>query len=177
MSRIASSPITLPAGVDFKLKDQLVTVKGTKGSLEHQVHPSVQVDAESDVIKISMREASKQATALAGTTRALIQNMVTGVSTGFERTLEINGVGYRAQVQGKVLDLTLGFSHPINYPIPEGIEIQTPSQTKIVVQGIDKQKVGQVAAEIRAYRKPEPYKGKGIKYSDEVIVRKEAKKS
>lgn len=177
MSRIANAPVTLPSGVDVTLAGQMVTVKGSKGAIDHKVHDLVGVEADSGAVRVSARNATKHATALAGTSRALIQNMVTGVSSGFERKLEINGIGYRAQIQGKVLNLVLGYSHPIDFEIPEGIEIQTPSQNEIVVRGIDKQQVGQVAAKLRAFRKPEPYKGKGIRYSDEMVVRKEAKKS
>jgi large subunit ribosomal protein L6 len=135
------------------------------------------VKQEEGVLKMEARNNSKSANALSGTTRALLQNIVKGVSEGFERKLEIIGVGYRAQAQGRTLNLTLGFSHPVNFPVPEGITVETPSQTEIVIKGIDKQQVGQVAANIRDYRPPEPYKGKGVRYSDEVIIRKEAKKA
>lgn len=145
--------------------------------MKHDAHPLVDVKQEDGLLKFAARNNSKNARALSGTTRALIQNMVTGVSDGFERKLEINGVGYRAQAQGKVLNLTLGFSHPVNFNIPEGITIETPSQTEIIVKGMDKQKVGQVAANIRDYRPPEPYKGKGVRYTGERIIRKEAKKA
>lgn len=177
MSRIANNPVSLPSGVDIKLEGQQITVKGGKGELSHQIHSLVNVEQEDNVLRFKSRDESKQAKALAGTTRAVMQNIVTGVSEGFERKLTIVGVGYRAQVQGKVLNLTLGFSHPVNFEIPEGITIETPSQTEVVVKGIDKQKVGQVAANIRAYRPPEPYKGKGVRYADEHIIRKEAKKA
>ena len=177
MSRISSNPIVVPSSVKVNLVGQSVTVESAKGSIAHVVNDLVQVVHENEELRVSANDASKQANAIAGTTRSLIQNMVTGVTEGFEKKLEINGVGYRAQVQGKVLNLTLGLSHPVNYQIPEGITIEAPSQTEIIVKGIDKQKVGQVSAEIRAYRSPEPYKGKGIKYADEVIVRKEAKKA
>ena len=177
MSRVSNSPVAIPSGVKVNLAGQNIKVEGSKGSIEHVVHNHVEVVHEDELIKFSVNNSSKTANALAGTTRSLVQNMVTGVSDGFEKKLEINGVGYRAQVQGKVLNLTLGLSHPVNYEIPEGISIEAPSQTEIIVRGIDKQKVGQVSAEIRAYRRPEPYKGKGIKYADEVIVRKEAKKA
>ena len=174
MSRVAKNPISLPAGVEFKTEGRQVTVKGPKGTLTHRVHEVVELKQDGNVLSFQPR--SKDGWALAGTTRAIINNMVVGVSKGFERKLELVGVGYRAQAQGKTLNLTLGFSHPINYPVPEGITVETPSQTEVVVRGSDKQLVGQVAAEIRAFRPPEPYKGKGVKYSDEVIVRKEAKK-
>lgn len=177
MSRIANSPITIPNGVDVNIAGNLITVKGSKGELSHEVHPLVKVEQEDSVLKTSVNNNSKTAKALSGTTRALVQNLVTGVSEGFERKLEIVGVGYRAAVSGKVLNLTLGFSHPVEFPIPEGITIEAPSQTELVVKGADKQQVGQVAANIRKYRPPEPYKGKGVRYADERIIRKEAKKA
>jgi large subunit ribosomal protein L6 len=176
MSRVAKNPITLPAGVEVKIDGRRVTVKGGKGALEHNIHASVKVEQSDNVLTFVPRDGSKNADALAGTTRALLNNMVTGVSQGFEKKLQLVGVGYRAQAQGQKLNLTLGFSHPVDYPVPEGITVETPSQTDIVIRGVDKQRVGQVAAEIRAYRPPEPYKGKGVKYADETIVRKEAKK-
>jgi len=176
MSRIASNPVVVPASVEIKEDGQLLTVKGPKGSLEHRVHDLVQVSREEGELKVSAVDASKQANALAGTTRALVNNMVIGVNDGFEKKLELVGVGYRAQAKGKVVNLTLGFSHPIDYALPEGITAETPSQTEIVIKGSSKQQVGQVAAEIRAFRPPEPYKGKGVRYSDEHVVRKEAKK-
>ena len=176
MSRVANNPVVLPSGVDVTISGQSVSVKGTGGSLSHQVHPAVEVIQEDQVIKFAPRKGEANSDALSGTTRALVNNMVVGVSQGFEKKLQLVGVGYRAQVQGKNLNLTLGFSHPVEFPVPEGITIETPSQTEILVKGIDKQKVGQVAANIRAYRPPEPYKGKGVKYADEHIVRKEAKK-
>ncbi len=176
MSRIAKSPIDLPSGVDLKLDGQRVTVKGGKGSMEFSVHPDVKVEMEDKQVKISPSSEADPNWAMAGTTRAQINNMVVGVSSGFQRKLELVGVGYRAQAAGKVLNLSLGFSHPVAYPVPEGIEIATPSPTEIMVSGYDKQRVGQVAAEIRSYRPPEPYKGKGVRYSDEHVVRKEAKK-
>ena len=176
MSRIAKYPVVLPSGVEVKMDGQQVTVKGSKGTLAHRVHKLVSLKQEGNELSFSANDESKAANALAGTTRALLNNMVVGVSQGFERKLDLVGVGYRAQAQGKVLNLTLGFSHPVNFEVPEGITVETPSQTEIVVKGADKQQVGQVAAKIRAYRPPEPYKGKGVKYRDEVIVRKEAKK-
>jgi large subunit ribosomal protein L6 len=176
MSRIANAPITLPSGVEVAINDQLVKVKGAKGELEWKVHELVSIKQEEAELKVSANISSQHAIALAGTTRALVNNMVTGVTSGFEKRLVIVGVGYRAQAQGQVLNLTLGFSHPVAYQVPEGIKVETPSNTEIVVSGIDKQSVGQVAAEIRAYRKPEPYKGKGVRYSDEHVVRKQAKK-
>ena len=177
MSRVANNPVELPSGVEFSLAENIVTIKGSKGQLQHNLHPLVSVSQDGSQLKLAKNDDSKSANALAGTTRALLQNIVTGVTVGFERKLTIIGVGYRAQVQGKVLDLTLGFSHPVKFEIPEGITIETPSQTEIVIKGIDKQLVGQVAANIRAYRPPEPYKGKGIRYADEHVVRKEAKKT
>ncbi|MCK4743664.1 MAG: 50S ribosomal protein L6 [Sulfuriflexus sp.] len=176
MSRVAKKPVELPSGVEVSINGQDVSVKGSKGTLSLSVHASVEVSQADNVLTFAPRSADKQASALAGTTRALLNNMVTGVSTGFERKLELVGVGYRAKAQGKVLGLTLGLSHPVNYESPEGITIETPSQTEIVVKGIDKQLIGQVCADIRAYRSPEPYKGKGIRYAGEHIVRKEAKK-
>ncbi len=177
MSRIANNPITLPAGVEVTINGSALVVKGKNGEMKHQAHPLVSVKQEDGVLKFEATNNSKSAKAMSGTTRALVQNMVTGVSEGFQRKLEIIGVGYRAQTQGKVLNLTLGFSHPVKFDIPEGITIETPSQTEIVVKGVDKQQVGQVAANIRDYRPPEPYKGKGVRYSDERIIRKEAKKA
>ena len=176
MSRIAKKPVVIPASVEVKEADRLLTVKGPKGTLQHRIHKLVDVNLGDGEVTFSARGASKQANALAGTTRALVNNMMTGVSTGFERKLELIGVGYRAQAKGTVLNLTLGYSHPIDYALPEGITAETPSQTEILLKGNDRQRVGQVAAEIRAFRPPEPYKGKGVRYSDEVVVRKEAKK-
>ena len=175
MSRVANNPVTIPSGVEVNIAGRSVTVKGGKGSLTHEVHPAVEISQQDNVLKFSPK-AVDNADALAGTTRALLNNMVTGVSQGFEKKLQLVGVGYRAQAQGKVLNLTLGFSHPVAFSVPEGITVETPSQTEILVKGTDKQQVGQVAANIRAYRPPEPYKGKGVKYADEQIVRKEAKK-
>lgn len=174
MSRVAKNPITLPSGVEVNFADGVVKVKGPKGELSQIMHPLVEMKQADNVIKMSARENS--AWPLAGTMRALINNMVNGVNAGYEKKLTIIGVGYRVAVKGKNLDLTLGFSHPVIYPIPDSISIECPTQTEIVIKGIDKQKVGQVAAEIRHFRPPEPYKGKGIRYSDEVVVRKEAKK-
>jgi len=176
MSRVANAPITLPTGVEVNLVGQSITVKGTKGSLQFNIHEEINVEQQDKVLSVKVLNDSTKANALSGTVRAIVNNMVTGVSKGFEKKLELVGVGYRAQMKGSVLNLTLGFSHPVDYTIPEGISIETPSQTEILVKGIDKQQVGQVAANIRAYRPPEPYKGKGVRYSDEVIIRKEAKK-
>ena len=176
MSRIANSPIEIPKGVEVSVNGNDVSVKGSKGSLNLVLHQSVEMQQEDSQLKFSSRAQSKQAGALAGTFRALVNNMVVGVSAGFEKQLVLQGVGYRAQVQGKALSLTLGFSHPVVYSIPEDVVIETPTQTQILVKGIDKQKVGQVSAEIRAFRPPEPYKGKGVRYSDEYVKRKDAKK-
>jgi large subunit ribosomal protein L6 len=177
MSRIAKAPISLPAGVDLKQDGQSLTIKGGKGSMDLRVHDSVKVSVEDKIVSVApANDTDQDAWAMAGTTRALLNNMVVGVTDGWSKKLQLVGVGYRAQAKGKVLSLSLGFSHPVEYPVPEGITIETPSQTEIVVSGYDKQQVGQVAAEIRAYRPPEPYKGKGVRYSDEHVVRKEAKK-
>ncbi|MGH8658154.1 MAG: 50S ribosomal protein L6 [Gammaproteobacteria bacterium] len=177
MSRIAKKPIKLLEGVEVTLVGDAVTVRGKLGSLTHNLHALIGVEHEEGTIKVKARDESKKANALAGTSRELIENMVTGVSQGFERKLEIIGVGYRAQIQGKALNLSLGYSHPVEFSIPEEVRIETPSQTEIVIKGIDKQKVGQVAADIRAFRRPEPYKGKGIRYANEIVRRKEAKKT
>jgi len=176
MSRVAKQAVELPSGVEVKIDGQAVTVKGSKGSMQRDVHSSVDIRQDDKVLRFAPKDGSKISMALAGTMRALVSNMVTGVSEGFEKKLQLVGVGYRAQAQGQKLNLTLGFSHPVDYPVPEGISVETPSQTEVVVKGVDKQRVGQVAAEIRAHRPPEPYKGKGVKYADEIIVRKEAKK-
>ena len=176
MSRIANNPVVLPSGVEVKLEGQQVSVKGAKGSMELTVHADVQVQKEDGRLSFAARNASKQARALSGTMRALVGNMVTGVSSGFERRLQLQGVGYRAQAQGRRLTLQLGFSHPVEYQLPDGVSADTPSQTEIVISGVDKQLVGQVSAEIRSFRPPEPYKGKGVRYADERVRRKEAKK-
>jgi large subunit ribosomal protein L6 len=175
MSRVAKNPIKLPAGVDINISGSNLNVKGPKGNLSVVLYPGISFD-ESDG-EYTVKNANEKNLSMAGTFRALVSNMVTGVSTGFQKKLQLVGVGYRAQAQGNKLNLALGFSHPIEYAAPEGITIETPSQTEIVVSGCDKQKVGQVAAEIRAYRPPEPYKGKGVRYSDERVARKEAKKA
>lgn len=174
MSRIANQPVAIPSGVEVKIDGQNVRAKGTKGEMELSLHPTVKIVQEDATLKV--QADNKSAVAMAGTMRSLLNNIVLGVSQGFEKKLELVGVGYRAQAKGKTLNLSLGFSHPVDYPVPEGVTIETPSQTEIVIKGSDKQQVGQVAAEIRAYRPPEPYKGKGVKYADERIVRKEAKK-
>lgn len=176
MSRVAKQPIELVKDVSVNLQGADLTVKGPKGSLSLRIHPEVEVTQDDSVLNVAPRSGSRFATAMSGTTRALINNMVTGVSSGFERKLELVGVGYRAQAQGNKVNLSLGFSHPVEYQVPEGVTVETPSQTEILVKGIDRQAVGQVASELRRYRPPEPYKGKGVRYSDERIVLKEAKK-
>ena len=176
MSRIGKKPVVVPAGVTAAVNGQLVSVKGAKGQLEFLVPDDVTVVHQDNAIKVDPRNDSKRARALWGTSRARVNNLVVGVTAGFEKKLEITGVGYRAAVQGKVLQLALGYSHDVNYPIPNGIAIATPKPTEIIISGIDKQQVGQVAAEIRAFRGPEPYKGKGVKYANEFIFRKEGKK-
>ena len=177
MSRVANNPVELPSGVKVTIAGSEITVKGKIGSLVMPINPEVEIVQDESVLTFSARSSAKFARAMSGTTRALVSNMVTGVSKGFEKKLDLIGVGYRAQVQGNKLNLALGFSHPIDYVAPEGIKIETPSQTEIVVSGCDKQKVGQVAAEIRSYRPPEPYKGKGVRYADERVARKEATKA
>ena len=175
MSRVLKE-IAIPSGVTVSVSGQNVDVKGPKGNLSHEVHALVEIKQEGESIAFAPREQGKPALALTGTTRAMLNNMIVGVTDGFEKKLELVGVGYRAQAQGKVLNLTLGFSHPVNHEMPEGVTCETPSQTEILIKGIDKQKVGQVAADVRGYRPPEPYKGKGVRYANERIVRKEAKK-
>jgi len=176
MSRVAKVPVPLPKGVEFKLDGRRAVVKGPKGELSLDIDPSVEIAQEGTELQIRTPGTEKPSGAMAGTVRALLANMVQGVSEGFQKKLELIGVGYRAQAQGNTLNLTLGFSHPVAYPVPEGITIETPSQTEVLVKGIDRQKVGQVAADIRRYRPPEPYKGKGVRYSGERVVMKEAKK-
>lgn len=176
MSRIGKKAVPVPAGVTVNLSGMDVAVKGPKGQLSFMLTDQVIAKMEEGGVKVDPKDKSKLARSAWGMSRTMIANMITGVTTGYSKTLEISGVGYRAAVQGKVLQLALGYSHDINYPIPEGIEIKTPKPTEIVVSGIDKQRVGQVAAEIREYRGPEPYKGKGVKYAGEYIFRKEGKK-
>jgi large subunit ribosomal protein L6 len=176
MSRVAKAPIVLPKGVTVDIAGQDVTVKGAKGTLQWAVHPTVSITQVDGEVHFAPAPGCPDAWAMAGTTRALLNNMVVGCSTGFVRKLALVGVGYRAQAKGDVLNLSLGFSHPIDYPVPAGITIETPTQTEIVVTGADKQRVGQVASEIRGFRPPEPYKGKGVRYADEDVLRKEAKK-
>lgn len=176
MSRVAKSPITVPKGVTVQIDGQSVKVEGSKGALEWNVHPTVAVALADGVVTVAPAAGQTGAWAMAGTTRAVLNNMVVGCGTGFSRKLTLVGVGYRAAAKGDILTLSLGFSHPVDYPVPAGIAIVTPTQTEIVVSGADRQRVGQVAAEIRAYRPPEPYKGKGVRYADEDVLRKEAKK-
>ena len=176
MSRIAKSPVNVPNGVEIKLDGNNLTVKGSKGTLHHVLNSSVSVVVNNDVANIEWDSEDKVAIAQAGTARALLNNMVVGVSEGFERKLTLIGVGYRAAAKDNILNLSLGFSHPVDFIVPAGITVETPSQTEIIVKGTDKQLVGEVSAKIRAYRPPEPYKGKGVRYADENVVRKEAKK-
>ncbi|WP_374489052.1 50S ribosomal protein L6 [Zoogloea sp.] len=175
MSRVAKNPVVLPAGVEVTLGADIV-VKGPLGSLTLRAHPSVKVEREGSSLQCSAVEGAPNAKAMSGTMRALLNNMVAGVSKGFERKLTLVGVGYRAQAQGDKLNLSLGFSHPVVHQMPVGIKVETPTQTEIIIKGTDKQAVGKVAAEVRAYRAPEPYKGKGVRYADEVVTLKETKK-
>ncbi len=176
MSRVAKNPVVVPAGVDVKIGAVEITVKGPLGELTQRVSGGVSIEREGDALVCKADEGVANSRAMSGTVRALVNNMVTGVSKGFERKLNLVGVGYRAQAQGDKLNLTLGFSHPVVHQMPAGVKVETPTQTEILIKGIDKQQVGQVAAEVRAYRQPEPYKGKGVRYSDEVVVLKETKK-
>lgn len=176
MSRVAKVPVELPKGVEFSQSGNTVSVKGSKGSLSLELNSEVELKQEDNVLLLRARSGSRFANAMTGTTRALIANMVHGVAEGFEKKLELRGVGYRAAAQGNKLNLTLGFSHPVVYNVPAGITVETPSQTEVIIKGSDKQMVGQAAAEIRRYRPPEPYKGKGVRYADERVVIKEAKK-
>ena len=176
MSRIGNKAVAIPSGVTANVEGQTVKIKGPKGAMQVMLHDDVAVTMDKASVKLEPRGESKRARSMWGTSRTLVANLVAGVTKGFEERLEITGVGYRAAVQGKQLNLQLGFSHDVNFPIPEGIAIATPKPTEIVVTGMDKQKVGQVAAEIRGFRPPEPYKGKGVKYAGEYIFRKEGKK-
>lgn len=176
MSRVAKKPISIPKGVEVKFEGDIVNIKGPKGNLNCHIHPQVKISQVQDNLEFSPKDASIKANALAGTIRAIVNNSILGVYQGFERKLELVGVGYRAQLQGKVLNLTLGLSHPVHYELPDEIAAEVPSQTQIVIKGVDKQLVNAVAAKIRAFRSPEPYKGKGIRYADEIIVLKETKK-
>jgi len=176
MSRIANSPVKIPEGVEVTLGAGSLSVKGSKGNLSIDVHEAVAITQEDNLLKFSTNVDGKKPVALSGTFRAIVSNMVEGVTTGFSKELTLIGVGYRAKVAGKSLTLSLGFSHPVVYEIPEGVQIEAPSNTQLFVRGVDKQLVGQVAADIRAYRPPEPYKGKGVRYADEYVKRKDAKK-
>jgi large subunit ribosomal protein L6 len=177
MSRVAGAPVVIPSGVEVQLEGQNLVLKGAKGVLQHTVHAGVEVTyGDDNIMSFAPRKGKANAGAMAGTTRALVNNMVTGVSSGFERKLELVGIGYRAQMKGQVLHLTLGYSHPVEFEVPEGLSIETPNPTEIIIKGIDKQQVGQVAAIIRGFRPPEPYKGKGVRYAGEKFVRKVAKK-
>src|ERR1700691_2433765 len=176
MSRVAKNPVVIPKGVEATLTAEQISIKGPLGTLSRRLNVDVTVAREDDKLVFTAANATKQSNAMSGTMRALLNNMVQGVTKGFEKKLSLFGVGYRAQAQGDKLNLTLGFSHPVVHQMPKGVKVETPTQTEIIVKGADKQQVGQVAAEIRAYRKPEPYKGKGVRYVDEVIVLKETKK-
>lgn len=176
MSRVANNPVELPKGVEVTIKGQNITAKGKNGTLSMNVHQDVEIVQEESILRCKARNGASAARAQAGTARALLNNMVVGVAQGFEKKLQLNGVGYRAKASGKTLNLTLGFSHPIDYSLPEGVSVETPSQTEVVLKSADKQLLGQVAAEVRGFRPPEPYKGKGVRYADEQVRRKEAKK-
>jgi len=176
MSRIAKRPVQVPKNVTADVKGQEITIKGPKGTVSMTIHSEIEVARQAETLTVTPRSGSRFANTMSGTTSALIRNMIEGVTSGYQRKLELVGVGYRAQAQGKKVNLTLGLSHPVIYEVPEGITIETPSHTEIIVKGIDSQKVGQVAAELRRFRQPEPYKGKGVRYTGEHIVLKEAKK-
>ena len=177
MSRIAKNPITIPDTASVTVDNKIVKVKGVKGELDFNISSLVSLEINENLITVSYDEENQQSIALAGTTRSIVNNMVVGVTEGFEKKLELIGVGYRAKASGKLLELTLGFSHPIKYQLPDEVEVETPSQTEVVLKSHNKQILGQAAAEIRAFRPPEPYKGKGVRYSDEQVKRKEAKKA
>jgi len=176
MSRVAKAPVTIPSGVEISLDNQLVTVKSSKATLTHNLNDSVVVAQQDSQLTFAPKEGDADGWAQAGTARALLNNMIKGVTEGFEKKLQLIGVGYRAAVKGNSINLTLGFSHPVEHALPEGVTAESPSQTELVIKGADKQLVGQVAADIRSYRRPEPYKGKGVRYADENVRRKEAKK-
>lgn|SRR5690554_3123871 len=176
MSRVANNPVQLPKGVEANFSATEISVKGSKGNLSMALHEAVEVSKEGDALRVSARNGSRQAVALSGTFRALINNMVVGVSEGFQRKLQLQGVGYRAKAQGNMLNILVGYSHPIDFEVPKGVTAETPTPTEIVLSGADKQLVGEIAAKIREFRRPEPYKGKGIRYLDEHVYRKEAKK-
>jgi len=177
MSRVAKNPITIPESATVSFDNHIIKVKGAKGELEFNMPSSVSLEINDAIISVSYDEENQKSVALAGTTRSLVNNMIIGVTEGFEKKLELIGVGYRAKASGKLLELTLGFSHPIKYQLPDEVEVETPSQTEVVLKSHNKQILGQAAAEIRAFRPPEPYKGKGVRYSDEQVKRKEAKKA
>ncbi len=177
MSRVAKNPIIIPDGVNISVDDKNVTIKGSKGELDFSLSLSISLNIDDNAITVSYDESNQKSVALAGTTRSIINNMIIGVSVGFEKKLELIGVGYRAKASGKLLELTLGFSHPVKYQLPDDVQVETPSQTEVVLKSHNKQILGQVAAEIRAFRPPEPYKGKGVRYADEQVKRKEAKKA
>ena len=176
MSRVGKSPIALPQGAEVTLSDAEIAVKGPLGTIKQAQNALVKIVNDNGTLKLEPADESREANAMSGTMRALVANMVKGVTTGFERKLTLVGVGYRAQVQGNNLNLSLGFSHPVIHALPEGVKAEMPTQTEIIIKGIDKQKVGQTAAEVRGYRPPEPYKGKGVRYADEVVILKETKK-
>jgi large subunit ribosomal protein L6 len=176
MSRVAKNPVVIPAGVEVSMAADEIVIKGPLGTLKQKQSANVRVVQDGNELKVEKADESIAANAMSGTMRAMLANMVQGVSKGFERKLTLVGVGYRAQAKGDVLNMTLGFSHPVDHPMPAGVKVETPTQTEIVVKGANRQQVGQVAAEIRAYRPPEPYKGKGVRYADEVVVIKETKK-
>lgn len=176
MSRVAKNPVAIPKGVEVRLSGSDISVKGSLGQLSMGVHPSVEIQQGDSVLTFAAKDGAQTSRALAGTLRTLVNNMVVGVSQGFEKKLQLVGVGYRAQAQGKKLNLTLGFSHPVEYAMPDGVTVETPSQTEVVLRAADRQLLGQVASEIRGFRPPEPYKGKGVRYADEFVRRKEAKK-
>jgi large subunit ribosomal protein L6 len=176
MSRVAKNPVAIPQGVEVTISAAEIAIKGPLGTLRQSIHPAVSVEKDGEAIVCKAKEGVDNARAMSGTVRALVNNMVNGVTKGFERKLTLVGVGYRAQAQGDKLNLSLGFSHPVVHQMPAGVKVETPSQTEVLIKGIDKQQVGQVAAEVRAYRSPEPYKGKGVRYADEVVVLKETKK-
>ena len=177
MSRVAKNPITIPDSVIVSIENNIVKVKGSKGEIDFDLPSTVTLEVNENIISVNYDENDQQSVALAGTTRSIVNNMIIGVTEGYEKKLELVGVGYRAKASGKLLELTLGFSHPIKYTLPEGVDVETPSQTEVVLKSHNKQILGQAAAEIRAFRPPEPYKGKGVRYSDEQVKRKEAKKA
>ena len=176
MSRVAKEPVELPQGVEFNQSGTAISVKGGNGTLSMELNPEVELAREDNTITVKPRSGSRFSAAISGTTRALLANMIEGVTRGFEKKLELKGIGYRAISEGKKLNLTLGFSHPVVFEVPDDVTVETPSQTEVIVKGNDKQRVGQVAAEIRSFRPPEPYKGKGVRYADERVVMKDAKK-